>query len=145
MKNRNGKFWLPALAMQLSPFIVAADVASTNATPSDDAPSAVGTLTVQWTISGRRDPMDCGGLGVERFDLTVRSASAAPSDAEQAEAPCDTFQISLDLAPGSYAGDALLVDRLDRPVTLSVPLEQVAVVAGHEVVKSVDFAVGAFL
>jgi hypothetical protein len=144
MKNWNAMIWLAALALQ--PLgAVAADEASTKATPSDQAPSAVGTLTVQWTVSGRRDPSDCGGFGVERFVLSARSVSSAPSDEEQGEAPCDAFQISMDLAPGSYTGEATLVDRLDRPLTLALPLEQVDIVAGREVVKSVDFAVGAFL
>jgi len=86
--------------------------------------------------------MDCGGLGVDRLLLSVR---ATPADEDQADGPCDTFQLSLDLGPGSYSGDVVLVDRLNRPVTLAVPLEQVEVVAGREVVKSVDFPVGAFL
>jgi hypothetical protein len=99
-------------------------------------------LTVQWTISGRRDPIDCGGLGVDRLQLSVR---AAAGDEDQAEGPCDAFQLSLDLAPGSYSGDVVLVDRLNRPVTLALPLEQVEIVAGREVVKNLDFPVGAFL
>ena len=133
MKAWNATFWLAALALQLS---------GAAPPPSPEPPTAVGTLTVQWTISGRRDPMDCGGLGVDRLQLSVR---ATPADEDQADGPCDTFQLSLDLGPGSYSGDVVLVDRLNRPVTLAVPLEQVEVVAGREVVKSVDFPVGAFL
>jgi hypothetical protein len=145
MKNWNAKIWLAALALQLPLCVVAVDEASTKTMPSDESPSAVGTLTVQWTVSGRRDPSDCGGFGVERFVLSARSVSSVPSDEEQGEAPCDAFQISMDLAPGSYTGDAILVDRLDRPLTLSVALEQVDIVAGREVLESVDFPVGAFL
>jgi hypothetical protein len=142
MKNRNAKIWLAALALQLPPQVVAAEIPS--ATPLDETPSAVGTLVVQWTITGRRDAMDCSALGAERFDLSMRAASA-PTEDEQVEAPCDAFQISMDLSPGFYTGETLLVDRLDRPVTLSLPLEQVEIVAGREVVKSIDFPVGAFL
>ena len=142
MKKRNAKIWLAALALQLSPQVVAADIPS--AIPADEAPSAVGTLILQWTITGRRDPMDCSALGAERFDLSARPASA-PTEEQQGDAPCDAFQISMDLAPGSYTGETLLVDRLDRPVTLSVPLEQVEIVAGREVTKTIDFPVGAFL
>src|SRR3954447_14316010 len=49
---------------------------------TDEVPPAVGTLTLQWTISGRGDPIDCGGLGVERLALSLR---APPADEEQAE------------------------------------------------------------
>jgi hypothetical protein len=175
MKNWNAKLWLAALALQLAPRVGAADAPRearwkaaplhavshaapaqaapslaapsqadrlSNATPTDEAPSAVGTLTLQWTISGRRDPSDCGGFGVERLQLSVKSSA---SDEDQSESPCDAFQLSVDLAPGAYAGNVILVDRFDRPATLSVPLEQLDVIAGREVIKSIDFPVAAFL
>jgi hypothetical protein len=151
MKNWNAKLWLAALVLQLPPCVVAADAPLaaplqaaplSKATPSDEAPPAVGTLTLQWTISGRREALDCGGLGVERLQLSMRSSTAGE---DQSEAQCDAFQLSIDLAPGSYAGDATLVDRFDRPITLAVPVDQVDVVAGREVVKSIDFPVAAFL
>ena len=109
---------------------------------TDEIPPAVGTLTLQWTISGRRDPIDCGGLGVERLALSLR---APPANEEQAEGQCDAFQLSMDLPPGSYSGDAVLIDRFDRPVSLSVPLDMVDIVAGRDVVKTIDFPVAAFL
>lgn len=153
MKAWNANFWLAALALQLPPSVMAAEyvpaapvhaaaVSKAAPAPAPEPPTAVGTLTVQWTISGRRDPIDCGGLGVDRLELSVR---AAPGDEDQADGPCDAFQISLDLAPGTYNGDVVLLDRLNRPVTLAVPLEQVDIVAGREVLKSVDFPVAAFL
>jgi hypothetical protein len=152
MKAWNAKFWRAALPLLLPPWIIAAgDVSASTVSaaavapaqpPFPEQPAAVGTLTVQWTISGRRDPIDCGGLGVDRLELSMR---AAPGDEEQADGPCDAFQLSLDLAPGTYNGDVVLVDRLNRPVTLAVPLEQIDIVAGRELVKSVDFPVGAFL
>lgn len=144
MKNWNAKLWLAALALLLPSGVGGAEP-SAAATPTDEAPSAVGTLTLQWSLSGRRDPIDCGGLGVERFVVSLRSSSSSPADEEQFEGPCDAFQISIDLSPGSYAGDALLVDRFARPVTLSVPLDSVEIVAGRDVVKSIDFPVAAFL
>lgn len=148
MKAWNAKFWLAALALQLPPWVTSAEEVSAAAAsaaaqpPSPEPPTAVGTLTVQWTISGRRDPIDCAGLGADRLQLSVR---AAPGDEDQGDGPCDAFQISIDLAPGTYGGDVVLVDRLNRPVTLAVPIEQVEIIAGREVMKSVDFPVAAFL
>ena len=151
MKNWNAKIWLAALVLQLPPCVEGAAASPAASSPAsragtairtDEVPPAVGTLTLQWTISGRRDPLDCAGLGVERLALSLR---APPADEEQAEGQCDAFQLSMDLAPGSYSGDAVLIDRLDRPVTLAVPLDPVAIVAGREVVKSIDFPVAAFL
>ncbi|HEU4579144.1 MAG TPA: hypothetical protein VFS67_12860 [Polyangiaceae bacterium] len=148
MKAWNAKCWLVALALPLPLCVPAAlDVAAEEVRaaaqpPAPEPPSAVGTLTVQWTLSGRRDPIDCGALGVDRLELSLRSA---PGDEDQAEGPCDAFQLSLDLAPGTYEGDVVLIDRLRRPVTLALPLERVEIVAGRELTKSVDFPVGAFL
>ena len=148
MKAWNAKCWLAALALQLPPCVTAAEEVSAAAVsaaaqpPSPEPPAAVGTLTVQWTISGRRDPIDCGALGLDRLELSMR---AAPGDEARADGPCDAFEISVDLSPGTYNGDVVFVDRLDRPVTLAVPLEQVEIVAGREVTKSVDFPVSAFL
>lgn len=149
MRTWKAKTWLTALAL-LAPWIMSGEPRLAIATPSDAAaaaadelPPAVGSLTVQWTLSGRREPLDCGGLGIDRFQLSLTAASGG--EAEPWEAPCDAFQISIDLPPGTYSGEALMVDRLDRPVTLNVPLEQVDVVAGRDVVKPIDFPMAAFL
>jgi hypothetical protein len=75
----------------------------------------------------------------------VSLTAAGGIDAEPWTAPCDAFQISIDLAPGTYTGEAVMVDRLDRPVTMNVPVEQLDVLAGRDVTKSVDFPMASFL
>jgi hypothetical protein len=132
MKTLGAQIWLTALVLLLP----------SGAVVADDAPPAVGSLTVQWTLNGRREPIDCNGLGAERIDLTLNSPLL---DEDQWDAPCDAFEFSIDLPPGSYAGEAVLVDRLDRPVTLAVPVEQIDIVAGRNLVKNVDFPVAGFL
>lgn len=143
--------WLPALAL-LTPCIMSGEPPMASAAPraaaatfadADELPPAVGSLTIQWTLSGRREPLDCGGLGIDRFQISLTAASGG--DAEPWDAPCDAFQISIDLPPGTYAGEAVLVDRLDRAVTLNVPVEDVDVVAGRDVAKAIDFPMAAFL
>jgi hypothetical protein len=110
---------------------------------ADELPPAVGSLTLQWTLSGRREPLDCGGLGIDRFQISLTAASGG--EVEPWQAPCDAFQMTIDLPSGTYAGEAVMVDRLDRAVTLNVPVEQVEVAAGRDVVKVVDFPMAAFL
>lgn len=149
MRNWKAKLWLTALAL-LPPAIMSGEPPRAMAAPeesaladADELPPAVGSLTLQWTLSGRREPLDCGGLGIDRFQVALTGASGG--DAEPWEAPCDAFQVSIDLPPGTYTGEAVMVDRLDRPVTLNVPVEQVDVVAGRDVVKAIDFPMAAFL
>ncbi|MEY2931468.1 MAG: hypothetical protein RL033_2217 [Pseudomonadota bacterium] len=140
MKNWKAKVWLTALAL-LSPCIVSGEPPAVSA--AEEPPPAVGSVTLQWTLSGRREALDCGGLGIDRFQVSLTAAGA--TDAEPWTAPCDAFQISIDLAPGTYTGEAVMVDRLDRPVTMNVPVEQLDVVAGRDIAKSVDFPMAAFL
>jgi hypothetical protein len=140
MKNWKAKAWLAALALLL-PCIWSGAPPGANA--AEEPPLAAGSLTLSWTLSGRREPLDCGGLGIDRFQLTLTAAGGA--DAEPWDAPCDAFQISIDLAPGTYTGEAVMVDRLDRPVTLNVAVEQLDIVAGRDVAKAVDFPMASFL
>lgn len=154
MRNWRAYAWLSVLA--LLPLGIAyggkyaASAAPRGATAADAAtaavdelPPGVGSLTVQWTISGRREPLDCGGLGIDRFRVSLTAVGGTAT--EPWDAPCDAFQTSLDLSPGAYSGEAVMVDRLDRPVTLSLPLDEVEVVAGREALVAIDFPMAAFL
>lgn len=148
MRNWKASIWLTALAL-LTPFIISGEPRLARGAPSgdaaavDDLPPAVGSLTIQWTLSGRREPLDCGGLGIDRIQVTLSAARGG--DAEPWEAPCDAFEIVLDLAPGTYTGEAVMVDRLDRAVTLNVPVQEVDVLAGRNVLEAIDFPMAAFL
>jgi hypothetical protein len=149
MRNWKANIWLTALAL-LPPCILGGEpqvarAQETHAIAVDELPPvAVGSLTLQWTLSGRREPLDCGGLGIDRFQVSLTSATSG-GDAEPWDAPCDAFQLSIDLPPGTYTGEAVMVDRLDRAVTLNVAVEQVEVVAGKDVTKTIDFPMAAFL
>ncbi len=144
MRNWKAKLWLTALALML-PCIASGEPragAASHDAAADELPAA-GSLTLQWTLSGRREPLDCGGLGIDRFQVNL--VAPGLGNVEPWQAPCDAFQLTVDLAPGSYAGEAVMVDRLDRPVTLDVPVEQVEVIAGREVLVAIDFPMAAFL
>lgn len=107
----------------------------------DDPGPPVGTLTVEWTIDGRRDPLDCLDFGVDRLELVI---SGLDEDIE-VEPLCEDFVTSVDLYDGRYIAEATLVDSFDRAATLTEPIEAIDVIAGTELVVSVDFPVGSFL
>lgn len=39
-----------------------------------DRDPPIGTLRVEWTIDGRRDPIDCADFGVDRLELIISDA-----------------------------------------------------------------------
>ena len=107
----------------------------------DDPGAPIGTLTVEWTIDGRRDPLDCVDFGVDRLELVI----SGPDEDIEVEPFCEDFATSLDLYDGRYIGDATLVDSFDRAATLTEPIDAIDIVAGTELVVGVDFPVGSFL
>lgn len=107
----------------------------------DDDPAPIGTLTVEWTIDGRRDPLDCLDFGVDRFELVI----SGPAEDIEVEPLCEDFVTSVDLYDGRYVADATLVDSFDRAATLTEAIDAIDIVAGTELVVSVDFPIGSFL
>jgi hypothetical protein len=106
----------------------------------DDPPPLVGTLTVEWTIDGRQDPLDCIDFGVDRLELVI----SGPEDVE-IEPLCEDFVTSIDLYEGRYVADATLVDSFDRAATLTEPIDAIDVIDGTELEVTVDFPLGSFL
>lgn len=103
----------------------------------------IGTLTVEWTIDGRRDPIDCADFGVDRLELVVSNARG--NLVEEVEPWCESFFVTVDLFEGRYFADATLVDSFDRSATLTVPIDAIDIIAGTDLVVQVDFPLGSFL
>lgn len=109
----------------------------------DDPEPVVGSLTVEWTIDGRRDPLDCADLGVDRLELVISDGQGDVVD--EIEPLCETFSTTIDLFEGRYFGGATLVDTRDRSATLTEALDAMDILAGTDLVVSVDFPIGSFL
>jgi len=107
----------------------------------DDPEPLVGTLTIEWSIEGRRDPLDCIDFDVDRLELVVSGSS----DEVEVEPYCEDFSTSIDLYEGRYVADATLIDSFDRASTLTEAIDAFDIVAGTDLVISVDFPVGSFL
>ena len=103
----------------------------------------IGTLTVEWTIDGRRDPIDCADFGVDRLELVISDARG--NLVEEIEPWCESFFVAVDLFEGRYFADATLVDSVDRAATLTLPIDAIDVIAGTDLVVGVDFPLGSFL
>jgi hypothetical protein len=102
-----------------------------------------GTLTVAYTIVGQTDPGYCSYYSVSDAELVVYSPAGSVID--DLVMPCDAFQVSTDLYPGTYNADVTLLDSLNRPRSITKPLYDIRVVADTEVVIDVDFPPNSFL
>ena len=123
-------------ALQLSGCLVVAD-------DDDLGPLPLGTLTVNWSIDGIRDPLDCEDFGVDRLELVIYDRFGDVVD--ELEPFCEDFGISVDLAEGSYSADVTLVDSFDRSATLTETLEAIDIIADTDLTLGVDFPVDSFL
>lgn len=109
----------------------------------DHPPSPAGTLTVAYTIDGATDPFVCSDFWVTDAELVVYTWSG--DFVTEQYAPCDDFEISAALLPGSYTADLTLVDAVDRARSITKPLHDLEVFSDTELVVDVDFPAGSML
>jgi len=100
-------------------------------------------LTVRWTIDGTIDSGACAFYRADLFELVVLDPGGAV--VTELTAPCEDFEVSLDLLEGSYDADATLIDAFDRPVTITEQLNDLRLIPGTELVVDVDFPVQSIL
>lgn len=109
----------------------------------DDGGSDLGTLTLNWTIDGQTNPDDCAAFGVDRMELVLYEGGDYVVD--EVEPLCEAFSVSVDLLDGIYYGDVTLVDSFDRAATTTLPVDDIDIRAGTELVIPVDFSLDSFL
>lgn len=110
---------------------------------ADDDGPRIGTLTAEWSIDGYIEPSDCDFYRVDLFELVVYDG--ADRYYAEATAPCDAFNVSIDLPDGIYSADATLIDYSDRPATITLVIDQLDVRGGTELIVPIDFRPSSFL
>jgi hypothetical protein len=114
----------------------------------DDDPDPVvvtrgyGLLTVAWTVEGTDDPSVCAFEGADTIDIVVERAEGGRE--AQVSDPCESFVTSVELPPGDYVADALLVDAGGRPITTAVDLGYFEIYGDDELVVDADFPASSF-
>ncbi len=108
-----------------------------------DSQPALGTVTVNWTIDGQTNPDDCAAFGVDRMELVLYDGSDYVVD--EVEPLCEAFSVSVDMLDGIYYADVTLVDSFDQAATVTLPLDDIDVIGGTELVIPVDFSIDSFL
>lgn len=106
---------------------------------------AMGSLTVQWTVNRQSEPRACTrhSRGGADFELIIYRGS---DEVAREYARCEDFTLTVDLPPDEYKAYATLVERGDdRPVTTTLPLEELDIVRGAQLNVDVDFPTNSFL
>ena len=102
---------------------------------------AQGTLVVDWTVDGTKDPSECQGRATT-LDVTVGSSNG---DSHEYQADCDAFSTSIDLPAGSYNATAVLIDDAGNDRTTPIDINPFRIHDGETFTAPIDFPAGSFL
>lgn len=127
------------LAFALAAFALTGCVITTD--PGTGPPWS-GTLTVFSSIDGSIHPSECDYVNANDLELAVYEGS---SHYTTVTAPCYDFQVSVSLPEGDYNADVTLLDRYAYPVSTTLTLDDLRVVAGTDLQVDVDFPMSSIL
>jgi hypothetical protein len=102
---------------------------------------ARGTLVVDWTVDGTKDPGECQGRATT-LDVTVGSSNG---DSHEYQSDCGAFSTSIDLPAGSYSATAVLIDDAGNDRTTPVDINPFRIHDGETFTAPIDFPAGSFL
>jgi len=101
-----------------------------------------GALTVDWTINGFRDPDQCDQGDAERIAIVVYGSDGLVLAEYQAS--CRAFAARIELRPGLYAAEAVLLDEFGVERTTAVNLQSFEMFSGDELDIPIDFPASSF-
>ena len=128
---------------QLATMLVLGLCASSCIIESDSAPArSSGALVVDWTINGLRDPDQCDQGDAESIEIVVYQSSGALVG--EYEASCRAFAARIELPPGLYAADAVLLDEFGSERTTAVNLQTFEIFGNDQLDIPVDFPASSF-
>jgi hypothetical protein len=110
--------------------------------PPDVAVVGDGVLDVDWSIDDAKDSRDCAGEGADSIDVVV--TTAAGDVVGDFHAYCEAFVMSIELAPGTYYGDATLLDAGGHARTTPVDLGRFVIYGDDELSVPIDFPLDSF-
>ncbi len=101
-----------------------------------------GMLTLDWTINGTTDPDQCTQGAATTLDVTIDTIDAVP--AGEFQQACDAFATTIHLAPGSYTGNAVLLDADGRDRTTTIRLDAFTIRSDEDIDVPIDFPARSF-
>ncbi len=107
----------------------------------DDLP-VYGTLLVDWTVAGSKAPAACRDTGARSISIAISTSRGRLID--ELEESCTTLQTAVELVPGSYVVDAVLLDVDGYEITTRVR-DRPYVYSAEASVSAFDFPADSFL
>ena len=104
--------------------------------------STTGVLVVDWSISGAQDPVFCQQSDADVINVAVETEGG--SFVGEFEEVCEAFSAGIELAPGGYFADALLLDPSGSARTTAVDLGFFEIFGNDELVVPIDFPSSSF-
>ena len=126
-----------ALCALLPGCIVAAD----DSGPPPAAASS-GSLVLDWSIDGSKNPDQCDQSDSSMLDITVTTTSGAP--AGEFQQSCRAFATTVDLPAGTYNAEAVLMDGSGHDRTTAVETGTFSILGHDELSVPVDFPASSF-
>jgi hypothetical protein len=124
-------------AFALSGCFVSSPSSTSGYTPSD------GTLILDWSIDGTKDPNQCVQAQVDAIDITVFATGDHVGTAYTQH--CETFATSIILTSGDYSADVVLVTAHGSPRTTTLAVHPFVILGNDELTIPIDFPADSFL
>jgi hypothetical protein len=114
--------------------------------PTDTSPpvivSAAGSLTVDWTINGTKDPNQCAQGAAAAIEVEITDSAGFSAGTYQQS--CSAFATSITLNAGSYSAAARLLDSAGAPRTTTVAINPFTIRGDDDFVTPIDFSARSF-
>jgi hypothetical protein len=101
-----------------------------------------GVLVVDWSIGGSQDPSACRQSDADVINVAVETADG--ESLGEFEDACEVFRTGIELPPGDYFGDAVLLDPDGAQRTTAVDLGFFQIYGDDELVVPIDFPSDSF-
>ena len=140
---------LVALLAPVAVVSLAATGCTATVTPTDNSPApppvvvaTSGTLTVDWTINGTKDPSQCSQGAAAAIEISVTDSDGRSAGVYQQS--CSTFATSITLNAGYYTAGATLIDAAGTSRTTTVNINPFTIRGNDDLTTPIDFSASSF-
>jgi hypothetical protein len=116
-------------------------VASCSAEVGIGVGTAEGSMTVDWTVAGTKDPIACEDFAADTLELVIFDALG---EIARTDSACDDFAVVVDLPEGEYDIDATMLDSDFFPISTTVSVDRLTVLEGLDLPVEIDFPADSF-
>jgi len=119
-----------------------ASCTSANNSSGVPANDSSGTLTLDWSINGSKDPNQCNQSVATDIDVVVTTRNGA--HVGEFLQRCSDGMTTIALSPGAYVADAALLDGAGTPRTTYVNINPFVIDSNTDLSILVDFPASSF-